>query len=154
MSFSGSPPENPRLQTGAATYYRCAAECTLVHRSRPALLLCLCSSSFSLCFYWGTNWLQQQLQMLVGRNGENKTNLIANKLHGEFSWLCLLQGLWGWRGGEEAPAEIHPEQSVSHLWCNWISDPSAAGRPQRDCHNHSSSLRSAQGQADKEDIYN
>lgn len=33
----------------------------------------------------GSNWLQQQPQMLVGRNGANKTNLIANKLPGEFS---------------------------------------------------------------------
>lgn len=42
---------------------------------------------FALFFFFfsGSNWLQQQPQMLVGRNGANKTNLIANKLPGEFS---------------------------------------------------------------------
>lgn len=40
---------------------------------------------FFFFFYCGSNWLQQQPQMLVGRNGANKTNLIANKLPGEFS---------------------------------------------------------------------
>lgn len=47
------------------------------------------TTRFLLCtfffFYCGSNWLQQQPQMLVGRNGANKTNLIANKLPGEFS---------------------------------------------------------------------
>lgn len=50
---------------------------------------------FIYLFYKGSNWLQQQPRMLLGRNGANKTNLIANKLHGEFKLYILLQALSG-----------------------------------------------------------
>lgn len=100
---------------------------------------------FSLCSYWGTNWLQRQRQMLLGRNGENKTTLIANKLHGEFSWLSCFRasgsgGEWEWRGVEgtcwdtRGTACVPP---VGYLDFLRLRNRSAAGRPQRDCHNHS-----------------